>query len=289
MGGIHGDEYEPQIVISRLLRELEPPHLEGCVILVPAINLPAALAGTRVSPIDDLNMNRAFPGDPNGRPTEQLAYYVDSILLPRCDAWLDWHSGGSSLAYVPLVSIHRFRDFKLTQTNLEAMRAFGSPVNVIWSFFDEPRMAKGCAERHGLTYLGSEFGGTGSVNPAGVKLAWDGTLRVLRHLGVLRADAPFRVDPPAQGRTYDIEGRHSNTYAPCPGLFEPLCQLGDTVEPGQAVGLMHFVDDPQRHPVEVRSAAGGFVLCLRHFSRTERGDCVLQVGSEIELSEEGTT
>ena len=175
MGGIHGDEYEPQIVISRLLRELEPPHLEGCVILVPAINLPAALAGTRVSPIDDLNMNRAFPGDPNGRPTEQLAYYVDSILLPRCDAWLDWHSGGSSLAYVPLVSIHRFRDSKLTQTNLEAMRAFGSPVNVIWSFFDEPRMAKGCAERHGLTYLGSEFGGTGSVNPAGVRtrLGWN--------------------------------------------------------------------------------------------------------------------
>lgn len=281
MGGIHGDEYEAQIVIGRLIRELEPAHIRGTVILIPAINLPAAMAGDRVSPLDDLNMNRCFPGDPNGRPTEQLAHYVDSVLLPRCDAWLDWHSGGRSLDYLPLASIHRFRDAALTETNLQALAAFGAPVSVIWSFFDEPCMAKGCAERHGLVYLGSEFGGGGSINRAGVKIAYEGTLRVLAHLHILAEGAPFDIGPPEPTRTFDIAGRDHNIYAPQPGLFEPLCDLGDAVRAGTQIGWIHTIDDPVRAPTPVHTRVGGTVLCRRHPGRTERGDCVVQLGTEI--------
>ncbi|MGE4250261.1 MAG: succinylglutamate desuccinylase/aspartoacylase family protein [Parvibaculaceae bacterium] len=288
MGGIHGDEYEAQIVICRLMRELAPDHLRGTVILIPAVNLPAAMAGTRVSPLDDLNMNRCFPGDPNGRPTEQLAHYVDSVLLPRCDVWLDWHSGGWSLDYMPFASIHRFRDAALTETNLRALAAFGGPVGVVWSFFDEPRMAKGCAERHGLVYLGSEFGGGGSVNRAGVALAYDGTLRVLKHLGVLAPTAPFAITPPQATRYFDIAGRNHNIYAPHPGLFEPCCGLGEAVRAGALVGLIHYVDDPLRPPATVHARTDGTVLCLRHPGRTRRGDCIVQLGTEIP-TQAGTT
>ena len=282
MGGIHGDEYEPQIVLARLIRELRPEHIAGRVIIIPAINLPAALAGTRVSPIDDLNMNRCFPGDPNGRPTEQLAHFVDEELLPLCDIWFDWHSGGGSLDYLPFASIHKFKDEALDRRNIAALEAFGAPVSLVWSFFDEPRMAKGSAERHGLVYLGSEFGGCGSVNPDGVTLCYEGTLRALAHLGVLRADAPFRPGPPAPTRFIGIADRESSIYAPASGLFAPVRKLGDDIQPGALLGHVHFIDEPEREPVAVTTRRGGMLLMLRHPGRTQRGDCVAQVARDID-------
>jgi predicted deacylase len=73
IGGNHGDEYEGQVAIGNLARSLDPSRIRGRVILLPMANFPAALAAQRVSPIDDLNLNRIFPGDPDGTPTQQIA------------------------------------------------------------------------------------------------------------------------------------------------------------------------------------------------------------------------
>lgn len=62
--GVHGDEHEGQIVLRRLLREIDPMTLSGRIILMPAVNLPAVRAARRTSPLDGGNMNRAFPGSP---------------------------------------------------------------------------------------------------------------------------------------------------------------------------------------------------------------------------------
>ena len=95
--GNHGDEYEGQIALVKLIRELDPAAIQGRVIVLPAANFPAAMAGTRVSPIDEGNLNRAFPGSPDGTVTQQIAYYIDSVLFPQADLFHDLHSGGSSL------------------------------------------------------------------------------------------------------------------------------------------------------------------------------------------------
>nr|WP_255564131.1 succinylglutamate desuccinylase/aspartoacylase family protein [Mameliella sp. CS4] len=102
-GGTHGDEYEGQIAVTRLARELDPSDIRGRLILIPALNAPAAEAGRRCSPIDDGNLNRSFPGNPSGTPTEMIAHYVEEVLLPRSDVLIDLHSGGSSLLYPPTV------------------------------------------------------------------------------------------------------------------------------------------------------------------------------------------
>src|ERR1043166_8938898 len=95
MAGNHGDEYEGQVALGRLIRELDPAEVRGRVIILPSANFPAAMAGTRTSPLDQGNLNRSFPGDPAGGPTAQIAYYIEHELLPRCDFVLDIHSGGS--------------------------------------------------------------------------------------------------------------------------------------------------------------------------------------------------
>ena len=103
MAGIHGDEYEGQVAVARLAKDLQPEMLNGRVILLPMANFPAAKAGQRTSPIDDVNLNRSFPGDPAGTVTPIIAHYVESVLMKMADYAIDLHSGGSSLHYVPTV------------------------------------------------------------------------------------------------------------------------------------------------------------------------------------------
>ena len=83
--GNHGDEWEGQIGLGNLLRAIEPKHIKGRLVILPSANFPAAMAGQRTSPIDDGNLNRSFPGDPNGTATAQIAWYIENLLLPQCD------------------------------------------------------------------------------------------------------------------------------------------------------------------------------------------------------------
>ena len=107
MAGNHGDEYEGQVALGKLIRSLEPADMRGRIIILPSANFPAAMAGMRTSPLDEGNLNRSFPGDPYGGPTEQIADYIESVLLPQCDFVFDFHSGGSSLTYVPSALLRR--------------------------------------------------------------------------------------------------------------------------------------------------------------------------------------
>ena len=84
MSGSHGDEYEGQVINSRLCRELSDSVVRGRIIILPAANYPAARAGRRTSPLDaggEGNLNRAFPGDPNGGPTAMIAHYIETAMI----------------------------------------------------------------------------------------------------------------------------------------------------------------------------------------------------------------
>ena len=93
-GGNHGDEYEGPIALFDLARTIDPRQIRGRVILVPAMNYPAFQAAKRTSPIDSGNMNRSFPGNPEGSITEKITDYFQQTLLPLAKWVLDLHSGG---------------------------------------------------------------------------------------------------------------------------------------------------------------------------------------------------
>lgn len=97
VSGTHGDEYEGQVALCNLAKSLDPARIKGRVIILPAANFPAAVAGRRTSPIDEGNLNRLFPGDPDGTVTQQIAYHIEHELVPLADLVCDLHSGGSSL------------------------------------------------------------------------------------------------------------------------------------------------------------------------------------------------
>jgi len=281
MAGNHGDEYEGQVTMVRLIRDLQPADLNGRVIIVPAANLPAAMAGARVSPLDAGNLNRAFPGLANGTPTWQIAHYIDSVLVPKCDAWLDLHSGGGSLHYLPFAAYYQTGEDATLDAKAEAiMRAFGAPRSVRVTAAPDGRLAAASGHRRRIPYLGGEYGGTASVDPDGVSITHAGTLRVLAHLGVL-ATRRFALPPAGETRMMAIGGHDYYTLAPEAGLFEPATRLGDTVRAGELCGTVHFVDNPERAGVPVFFKRDGVVECKRHFGRVEPGDCVAHLATDV--------
>ncbi len=277
MAGNHGDEYEGQIALTKLIKTLEPDAIRGRVIILPAANLPAALDGARVSPIDGGNLNRSFPGQADGSVTQQIAHYIDSVLFPMADLFHDFHSGGSSLNYMPFSSVHESGNAEYDARSLDALKAFGAPLSVIWRSSRDPRFSPIAARLRGAIALGGEFGGCGSVNREGVSLVSQGAQRLMRHLGLI----PAVDDPVAPIRLVAVPGQDHFVYAPQPGLFEQAVNLGDTVKAGDLCGHVHFVDDPARAAVPCFFKADGFVICQRHFGRVERGDCVAHLAVDV--------
>ncbi|MBA3448393.1 MAG: succinylglutamate desuccinylase/aspartoacylase family protein, partial [Pseudaminobacter sp.] len=128
-GGNHGDEYEGPLALFDLARTLDPKNVSGTVIIVPAMNYPAFRAGTRTSPIDKGNMNRSFPGRPDGTVTEKIADYFQRELLPRADIVLDFHSGGKTLDFVPFCAAHLLPDKVQEKKAFDAVEAFSAPFS----------------------------------------------------------------------------------------------------------------------------------------------------------------
>ena len=279
MAGNHGDEYEGQIVLAKLIRELEPAHVRGRVVILPAANLPAAMDGARVSPIDQGNLNRAFPGDPHGTPTFAIAHYIDSILYPMADYHHDLHSGGSSLKYVPFCSMRQSGDAALDARSMAALQAFDAPLSMVWAYNPENRLAGAAAARRGLVSLGGEFGGGGDVNRDSLAMLDRGVRNFLQFSGVMADADP--LPPPRGTRLVEVNSRDHYVYATESGLLEPLVDLGAEVRQGDLAGQIHFVDNPARPPVPCHFRRAGMVVCQRHFGRVQRGDCVAHLATDV--------
>ena len=154
MAGNHGDEFEGQVALAKLGHALKPEQVTGRIIILPTANAPAARVGRRNSPVDGLNLNRCFPGDANGSPTEMIAHFIETVLLPQCDAVIDVHSGGQSLRYVPSTHIRRSPDPARFARASALMEAFNAPYSWVFEGARETRALNAAAERCGIVALG---------------------------------------------------------------------------------------------------------------------------------------
>jgi N-alpha-acetyl-L-2,4-diaminobutyrate deacetylase len=278
-GGNHGDEYEGPIALGELIRTLDPAAVSGRLIFIPAINLPAVAAARRTSPLDDLNFNRAFPGDPLGSPTQQIVAYVNDVLFPMADAFLDLHSGGSSLAIIPSAIIEPVADPEQHARNTAAALAFGAPMTVVIDNRGDPRTATASAARAGLIVVGTEMAGGGAVSIDALALCRRGVRNVLAHLGLL---PPEMSDPPQRpSPLYDLPGPNAYVLATDEGVFEPFHANGTVVRRGQPAGRIHFLLDPSRAPAELAYEADGVLYGRRQPGEVRPGNCCLVVARPL--------
>jgi N-alpha-acetyl-L-2,4-diaminobutyrate deacetylase len=148
-GANHGDEYEGPIALLKLANELQPDEISGRVIVIPAMNYPAFQAGKRTSPIDAGNLNRTFPGRPDGSVTEKIADYFQRFLLPLADIVLDYHSGGKTQDFLPFAAAHELRDQEQESRCVAAMEAFNAPYSMKLLEIDAVGMYDTAAEDRG--------------------------------------------------------------------------------------------------------------------------------------------
>jgi predicted deacylase len=277
-GGVHGDEYEGQIAISRLAQTLDVKKLKGRLILIPAVNIPAALNATRLSPIDGRDMNRCFPGDPKGTFSQMLAHFIDSKVLPHVDVSVDMHTAGHSADCVPSTNMHYVADAALRRRTMDAAAAFGAPYNVVFWGVDEGATLTSSVERRGILSLGTEIGGWGRVSVEGVRIGERGVRNMLKHLGMVGGKLDTVQRSGAKGtRHMMVQGADCYSFAPAGGIFEPRHLAGDTVKAGQTAGFLHFIEDLDHAPVEVLYGASGVLWMASGPGRVQRGDCVAVV------------
>ncbi len=274
--GNHGDEYEGQIALLKLMRDLDAGSVRGRVIIVPRLNLPAAAAGRRTSPIDEGNLNRLFPGDPEGTTTAQIAHFVDTVLLPMTQVSVDLHSGGSSLEYLPCTIAALPGDPAMRARQCAALLAFGAPVTLMFDRENSGRTLSAAARARGHLHFATELGGSGTTRPQTQAIADQGVRRLLAHLGVIEA-AP---SAPTATRMMRMAGPSYYVYAPVRGLFEPDFSLGDAVRKGDPAGRIHFPEEPERAAREVVFSDDGIVVCRRVPSLVAPGDCLAHLGSD---------
>jgi N-alpha-acetyl-L-2,4-diaminobutyrate deacetylase len=239
------------------------------------MNHPAFLSGCRLSPLDQVNMNRAFPGQPDGTATQKIADYFQRILLPMADLVLDFHSGGKTLDFLPFAASHILENKEHEDRCRAARDAFNAPFSVEMREIDALGMYDEAAESMGKTFVTTELGGGGSATKQSVSIARKGARNLLIHAGILQGEAEI-----SSTRYLAQPDDACFHFAADGGLIEFLAGLGDTVRAGEILAQVWDTNHTGRAPAQVTAQMDG-ILTARHFpGLIQTGDCLAVLAVE---------
>ncbi|MCC7162412.1 MAG: succinylglutamate desuccinylase/aspartoacylase family protein [Anaerolineae bacterium] len=281
-GGTHGNEYEGQVAVWKLMHELDPNEISGRVILLPRLNQPACVAGRRDSPKDNGNMNRAFPGNPHGSITFRIADFVNTRIFPLVDVVLDIHAAGRGVKFAICTSFHLIKD----PTQYAEIKTVASLFDTLFVMIYSQEMARGLltdqAEALGKVTIGGEFGHSGGVHPIGVRHAYRGIKNVLKHYGVLPGEIE-RVDPARPHPPRLVSAIHLDEYIPAPitGYFEPLYPVGVETQKGQLLGYLYDFEEIDRAPIPITASVDGYLLMQPFQAPIRKGETAIVIGQPV--------
>jgi predicted deacylase len=279
VAGIHGDEFEGPVALSQLIEGITPDQIMGRLIILPSFNSPAVIASQRISPLDGRNLNRAFPGDPDGGPTDMLADFLVSVLLPEADLVIDLHSGGKASVFATSALATRSDNKQLMKANLDLAAAFGAPFIWVLGGFNDTRSLNSAALNAGVPMIAAELGGGGGTDPIKVADAVVGVKRSLVHAGILSQNFP----EPAGSTFVETRSIADNIYAPVAGLFDRKFQAGDQVKKGQLAGYIRSLDRLDSMPIPLHFSTTGHVLAHGNRGYVVRGDMLAMLVCETKI------
>ena len=274
-GANHGDEYEGPLALVELASTINLEDLTGRVIIIPFMNHPAFAAGARTSPIDKGNMNRAFPGRPDGTVTEKIADYFQRHLLPMADIVLDFHSGGKTLDFLPFAASHVLEDKEQEARCRAARDAFNAPYSLQMLEIDSAGMYDDAAEGMGKTFVTTELGGGGTSTPETVEAARKGLRNLLIHAGILQGEMELS---PSRHLVQDNDDCFH--FSPVGGMINYTKSLGAPVTKGDVLARIWDTTRTGIAPQEIHSKMDG-LLAVRHtYGLIQQGDCLAVLAQE---------
>jgi predicted deacylase len=248
--GVHGGEFTGIGAAVELASLLRPEELHGRLVVCPIANPPAAYARTRLSPLDGGNLNRLFPGDPDGGPSERLAAWLFENLLEGADAYIDLHAGSLDGRLCDFVAYRISGDDELDARAGQMAHALGV-ADVVIGLDADGGNSHAASTRRGIPSVLVEIGELGERGPEAIQRLVEGLMRVLRRLGLL--DGPDGRLPTAREWVW-VGG----VAAPAAGLWYPAFRVGDQVVAGETIG--RIVDPADGRDAAVSATASGRVF-----------------------------
>ena len=271
--GIHGGEYPCVEAAIRLGRTIDPAGLAGQMIVVPSANPVAFKARSiYITPPDGLNLNRQFPGDPDGSFTRAWADWLFRNVITAGDMYIDMHGGDMIEALVPFVAITVVGNAEVDATAERMARSYG-----IRAFLAKQGTGPiggtttGSAAEAGVPALLTEAGGQGVWHESEVAILHDGVRRVLSEFNMYAA-----IDD--AGETAQRLGGWDWLRADVDGLFYPTVGIGDRVREGQLVGAIKDIFGETLR--EYHAPVGGEVLFLVTSLAMNQGDPLMSIAWE---------
>lgn len=268
--GIHGGEYPCVEAAIRLGRTIDPASLAGQMIVVPSCNPVAFKARSiYITPPDGLNLNRQFPGDPEGSFTRAWADWLFRNVITAGDMYIDMHGGDMIEALVPFVAITVVGKPEVDATAERMARAYG-----IRAFLAKQGTGPiggtttGSAAEAGVPALLTEAGGQGVWHESEVAILYDGVRRVMSEF-----DMYAGIDD--AGETAQRLGGWDWLRADVDGLFYPTVGIGDQVQEGQLVGSIKDIFGETLR--EYHAPVAGEVLFLVTSLAMNQGDPLMSI------------
>ncbi|WP_116125852.1 succinylglutamate desuccinylase/aspartoacylase family protein [Lewinella sp. IMCC34183] len=241
--GVHGYEYPPILAAQRLGETIDPDTLRGTVILVRIANLPSFLGRSPfVSPLDGRNLNRSFPGRPDGSLTERIAHFITAHVIASADYFLDLHGGDAPEDLMPYGAYYD-NDGQPEASEQGRAMAVALGFDFIVRFNtdgkdymrpDHPSLyCSAEAFRRGIPAADVECGRLGLAEPLLVDRIAGGVAQVLRTLDML----PAARDTTPVGAPAFITDR-SYLEAAQDGIFYPAKRAGEYVTAGMEIGYV---------------------------------------------------
>ncbi len=230
VAGNHGYEYPPILALQKLRSELDPKELAGTVIMVHVANMPSFLGRTiYYSPIDRMNLNRAYPGRKDGTTSERITYVITTEVIEKCDYLLDLHCGDGnedlrSYVYMPVTG-----NAKMDETIRDIALAFGiDHIVVDRSRPTDPLKSIYCSATgltRGKPAITVESGYLGTTDNESIERIIRGVKSLMRHFQML-SGSPRRVENPVFLEPTEV------LTSPATGILYPHVKRGRTVARG---------------------------------------------------------
>jgi len=268
--GIHGGEYPCVEAAARLGRTLDATELHGQMIIIPSANPVAFKARSiYITPVDGLNLNRQFPGDPDGTFTRAWAAWLMENVITKGDMYIDMHGGDMIEALVPFVSYNITGDEGVDSTASAMADAYGIRAVLVK---DDPGGLSGttyaAAARAGVPALLTEAGGQGVWHEDEVDILQNGVRRVMSQFNMYPAISD-------QGEKAQRLSGWSWLSSDTEGLFYCKVGIGDMVEEGQDLGRVADIFGNTLQ--ELVSPASGEILFLVTSLAMNEGDPLMAI------------
>jgi hypothetical protein len=258
---VHGDELNGVAVIRDLLIDQDLSDLAGSLIAVPVVNVPGFLNQNRTLP-DGRDLNRSFPGNPDGSFTARLAHRVFQDVVRRSDHGIDLHTAGGDRANYPHV-----RADVADPRVAELAGAFGCPLVI------HGRGPAGALRRvaggAGVPTVVYEAGSARVFERRFIDAGLQGVLNVMRHLGMID-DGPVRPPP------LSLEVKKSSWLrANAGGILDLRVSLGEPLRRGQVISVN--TNPFGRERSQLVAPAPGVVIGLTRSPLVHPGDAICHV------------